>query len=124
REKLIITGTVDNFSGAVSKWTEISGGIGRRIDGSSILKCSRYIDWIGASLVKHNPGFFADFNNGGIYTCNDGAGDSCKWLIRVWNKEDMLEAVPRDGEMENDFENWLDSIEKGGDYTVYRNEID
>jgi len=124
REKLIITGTVDNFSGAVSKWTEISGGIGRRIDGSSILKCSRYIDWIGASLVKHNPGFFADFNNGGIYTCNDGAGDSCKWLIRVWNKEDMLEAVPRDGEMENDFENWLDSIEKGGDYTGYRNEID
>ncbi|AGC69135.1 ATP-dependent helicase/nuclease subunit A [Thermoclostridium stercorarium subsp. stercorarium DSM 8532] len=129
REKLIMTGCVGNIGKAVSKWAEISYGDGHKICGSNVLKCSSYADWIGAALVKKYPGFADEIKNKKIYTCgNDDddpdTGNTNKWLIRVWDKKDMLSTGMRNEENEADFQQWLDEIAEKGEYTGYRKEIE
>ncbi|NLM10207.1 MAG: helicase-exonuclease AddAB subunit AddA [Clostridiaceae bacterium] len=126
REKLIITGSVADIDKAVSKWAENSYGEGKKIFSSSVLKCSSYADWIGATLLKHNPDFLKDHKNTAyVYTpCNDKAEDSCKWLIRVWNKKDMLNSDPLVEDNENNFLCWLNDIPEETEYTEYRDEIE
>lgn len=124
REKLIITASVNNIEKAVSKWAEISYGRGNRIDSSNILKGTGYVDWIGAALVKHNPGFFACLENMGIYTRANETDDSCKWLIQVWNRNDMINKDLQDTESENDLLNWPAEITEREEHTEYRYEIE
>jgi len=126
REKLIITGAVKNIGNALAKWAENSYGPGNRIDGSSVLKCTSYADWIGASLVKHNPGLPKEAANAAyVYASgNDKDENRGKWLIRVWNKGDMLNPGSVSKDTENRFIDWLDSLTGKTEYTGFKDETD
>jgi len=123
REKLIITGSVNNIEKALSKWTELSYGEGNRIESSSVLKCSSYADWIGASLLKHYPGLLADHKTYAVVPDNDDNDDSCKWLIRVWNKKDMLSEDFSETDGESNLSGWLNDIEVQTGHAGYIEEI-
>lgn len=122
REKLIITGSVNNIGKALSKWSDISYGEGERIESSNVLKCSSYADWIGASLMKHNPGIFKDMCKGD--TENTNTDQSCRWRVYAWNKKDMLNTGVQNGNDKNEFYEWLDGIDEREYYTEFKKEIE
>lgn len=127
REKLIITGSVKNIEKTVSKWVDISYGPGKQISGSEVLKCSNYVDWIGAALLKQNPDFRIKHGNSPyIYTpagCGEKEADFSKWLIQIWNKKDMLYSHLSDETAENDVTSWLNSITEQPEHSQYWSEI-
>jgi len=123
REKLIITGVVKSIEKAVSKWTELSYGEGNRIDSSSVLKCKSYADWIGASLVKHYPELFTGRKTYTYIPKEDETDNSCRWLIRIWNKRDMLSAGLKDADTESNLTCWIDGIKEQPGHTGYFEEI-
>lgn len=96
REKLIITGTVRDIEKTIVKWKDISNGKGNSITASEVLRCSSFVDWIGATLSKVEPNIQSDSKKIYIntYTGSDyddvDAGKTHKWKVQFWNKDDML----------------------------------
>ena len=56
KEKLIITGTVNNIQKSIEKWVSSASLDYNLILPSEILKGKSYLDWIGMSLCQHNDG--------------------------------------------------------------------
>lgn len=124
REKLIITGSVKNIGKALAKWSEISYGGGNRIEPGGVLKCSSYLDWIGASLMKHNPKFRIEQKNEAyIYAPDDNTDGAHKWLVKAWNKKDMLNTGLSEEESESDLSCWLNDITEETQRGGYWNEV-
>ena len=96
KEKLIITGSVRDIEKSIAKWRDISYGEGNKITASEVLGCSSYVDWIGATLSKFEPEIQADGRTVIINTYTEcepnqeRKDETYKWLVKFWNKNDML----------------------------------
>jgi len=124
REKLIITGAVANVTQSVGKWASVAAGQETRLPHYEMLKGSNYLDWIGPALLRHKA-------------CNSlrdncGAGkefhgrlmdDPSQWSIKIWNKRDVLNGTPSQEQEENDFLQWLDSLETSEGLPEYSEEV-
>ena len=74
KEKLIITGTINNIEKTKVKWS-------REISSYEIVKAKNYLDWLGLSLYDNE----SEINK-----------DQKEWKINVLNKKDILEGIARD----------------------------
>lgn len=74
KEKLIITGTINNIEKSKVKWS-------RDISSYEIVKAKNYLDWLGLSLYDNE----SEINK-----------DQKEWKINVLNKKDILEGIARD----------------------------
>ena len=87
KEKLIITGAVNNIEKVVEKWIASAYLDKDIILPSEVLKGKSYLDWIGMALCKHNDGkVLRDVIKVSDELSKD---DRSKWKINLWNKSDL-----------------------------------
>ena len=87
REKLIITGAVDDLNKKYSNWCQ-AGQVSKndKINPSNLIKSNLgYIDWIGMALSKHPDG---DVIRGLGKDSVDIQNES-RWTIKSWTKSDV-----------------------------------
>lgn len=113
KEKLIITGAVNNLEKALTTWCKaasVNHDFG--IAPSEVLKGKSYLQWIGMALAKHRNGEkIREGHNIGISIIDNEAS---QWQVKYWTKnelainENLLEEVSEeerkyfvDGEVEN-----------------------
>ncbi|ATW23895.1 helicase-exonuclease AddAB subunit AddA [Candidatus Formimonas warabiya] len=124
REKLIITGAVNDAAKAVGRWSVSAGIQGSKLPDYEMLKGANYLDWIGPALLRHkNCTVLLDYLNTGTQFCGLPMEDGSRWRIQVWTKSDVLSSRISDVHEENEFMRWLDSLESTEEPTDYQEEI-
>ncbi|WP_040215123.1 helicase-exonuclease AddAB subunit AddA [Clostridium polynesiense] len=88
KEKLIITGSVNNLSSSAEKWCQAAASEGR-IPESQVLKGKSYLDWIAMALAKHTQGeAIRNINNS---TVNITSQDELStWNVKLWDKKQVI----------------------------------
>jgi ATP-dependent helicase/nuclease subunit A len=88
KEKLIMTGTVNNIQKSIEKWLSSASLEYNRILPSEVLKGRSYMDWIGMALCHHRDG--AILKEANVPLNEMSKNDSSKWEIKLWNKSDLV----------------------------------
>lgn len=88
KEKLIITGCVNDIEKSIEKWFNASILDKNIILPSEVLKGRSYLDWIGIALCKHNDG---NILRERIAVSNEfSKDDSSSWKINIISKNELL----------------------------------
>ncbi|MBS5984350.1 MAG: helicase-exonuclease AddAB subunit AddA [Clostridium butyricum] len=116
KEKLIITGTVNNIQKSIEKWVSSASLDYNLILPSEILKGKSYLDWIGMSLCQHNDGKIL---RGKIAVSNEiSKDDNSKWDVKLWKRSDIV-VNNEDDKLEEEKEVKLSILEEEYDKDVY-----
>lgn len=116
KEKLIITGTVNNIQKSIEKWISSASLDYNLILPSEILKGKSYLDWIGMSLCQHNDGKVLREK---IAVSNEiSKDDNSKWDIKLWKRSDIV-VNNEDDKLEEEKEVKLSILEEEYDKDVY-----
>lgn len=121
KEKLIITGSVNDRSKYAVKWKGSSGTKTEKVPEYDILKGKCYLDWICMALMRHPEGQLAEklgMEQPDIYKGNDGS----KWDIRLWNRAEVLHDTGLEGNCEEELRSEVALATSEAD-TDIRNEI-
>ena len=86
KEKLILTGMVNNLNTALEKWGRLTYTEGR-IPAYGILKSNCYLDWIVPSLLKHKD--FKEFRDDYQITDVIETPHKSTWQYKIWNANDL-----------------------------------
>ncbi|WP_024614059.1 helicase-exonuclease AddAB subunit AddA [Clostridium sp. Ade.TY] len=88
KEKLIITGSVNNIDKTVEKWVNAASIEKENIAASEVLKGKSYLDWVGMALCQHKDG---EVLREKVSAFNDIAKDDLStWDIKIWSKTDFV----------------------------------
>lgn len=124
REKLIITGAVNDAAKAVGKWSASASIRGGRLPAYEMLKGGNYLDWIGPALLSHKS--CSGLRDSGA-TGSEFRGllidDPSVWSIKIWNKSDVLGSRISEEPEESEFIRWLDSLETAEELSEFSEEI-
>lgn len=92
KEKLIITGAVNDPLKSAAKWRGSSRAKSQKVPEFDILKGKCYMDWICMALMRHPEGKLAEklgVEQKDFYEGND----SDRWDIRLWDREEVLKDI-------------------------------
>lgn len=124
KEKLIITGSVNNIEKAVSKWVGFANVEDAKLSGFDMLRGRNYLDWIGPALLRHrNCEDLRSFEGSGENHVGFMLDDQSTWEVRKWNKNDILTEKIEAKLDEKEFMKWLDQFEINSTYSEYSEEI-
>ncbi|NLI90255.1 MAG: helicase-exonuclease AddAB subunit AddA [Epulopiscium sp.] len=124
KEKLIITGSVDNFEKSVKSWGQNLKRDRKEIGAYATMDVRCYLDWIGMAFLSHPDAkeirdLIPDGNEG--YIVND---EKSKWAFKLWDKSNLpspIELEKSDIEKKKDeILNWDKDIVHG----KYKEEIE
>lgn len=97
KEKLIITGAVNNLEKSASKWSSEVGSQEEKVSENIILKGRNYLDWICPPVMKHKDGEVlrnqVDMELGDLNL----ARDSSRWKVLLWKRDEIVkdkECIP------------------------------
>lgn len=89
KEKLIITGSVDNLEKASGRWCSSASEDMEKVPSSEVAKGNSYLDWIAMALAKHKDGGAirkeANANIG--TTIYD---ELSTWKVQLWRKNQII----------------------------------
>ena len=114
KEKLIITGAINNIQRSIEKWMSSASLDHNIILPSEVLKGRSYLDWLGMALCQHNDGIKLRESIG---VSNEiSRDDDSKWEINLWNKINLinkldLEDINTDEKYESKI-TYVDSMDK------------
>lgn len=119
REKLIITGSVNDASKAIKKWISITSTDNNKLPDYEILKGRNYLDWICPSVLRHkNCDGLRRIAPIGCEVSGSLIDDPSIWHIELWNKDDVLENKEEDKNQDREFINWLENIASNNDSSL------
>lgn len=121
KEKLIITGSVNNIEKCIEKWKNAAQSGKKNLPENFIIESRTYLDWICASLMKHQAG----------ETLLKAIGDdthimskeASKWDILIWNKENIINENVIHENDDTDIIKELESINQSTGKTEYHDEV-
>jgi len=112
REKLIITGTVNDISKELEKWARPARTKVGKLPAYYVLKGRNFLDWIGPALLRHKDGgVLRDMAGPGAGFDEHLDEDPSEWDIRIWNKSDLLNGDKAENRQGTDFLKWLESLD-------------
>lgn len=130
REKLIITGAVADTSKAASKWAADIESYNEKLSEDVILKGKTYLDWIGASIIRHEAGKDLRDLVEVPFERIEFIKDESKWKIHLLKREEILKASSdlnyKDAEEEEKFQKFnlkLKEIKTSDHESEYYDEI-
>ncbi|MGE5677928.1 MAG: helicase-exonuclease AddAB subunit AddA, partial [Pseudomonadota bacterium] len=88
KEKLIITGTVSDPASKAARWRGSTENA-VKVPEYDILKGKSYMDWICSALMRHPSGQLAEALGSEPYIGSQ-PGDSSKWAVRLWERDEVL----------------------------------
>ncbi|MHB1392763.1 MAG: helicase-exonuclease AddAB subunit AddA [Clostridia bacterium] len=92
KEKLIITGIVNDPVKSAAKWKSSSGAKSQKVPVFDILKGKCYMDWICTALMRHPSGQLAEKLGLEQQDLYEGI-DSDQWDIRLWDRDEVLRDI-------------------------------
>jgi ATP-dependent helicase/nuclease subunit A len=98
KEKLIITGMVNDIEKSSEKWCEAAIFDGYKIPDYVVMNAKNYLDWICSSVAKHMNGKVLKEYAGIGHSIEEETNDKSLWSIKVWNKEDFKSILSEDTE--------------------------
>lgn len=125
KEKLIITGSVNNLEKSVLKWADCADIEGEKLSSFEMQRGRNYLDWMGPALLRHK-------------NCEDlraisGMGkdherflidDPSIWDIKRWNRNDILTEKVEAKRDEQEFMLWLKLLDVKNTYSEFSDEIE
>ena len=87
KEKLILTGSVNNFEKAAEKWNSSASMGDEKIPAAELIKKRSFLDWIGIALCRHKDG---DMLRGSNEVSKIIDGDKSNWNIKMWIKSQLV----------------------------------
>lgn len=82
KEKLIITGTVNDAVKSAARWKSSSGEKSQKVPEFDVLRGKSFLDWICMALMRHPSGQPAE-----KLEAVEG------WHIKLWNREEVLRKI-------------------------------
>ncbi len=119
REKLIITGTVQDSAKALSKWSACANTQALKLPAYEMLKAGRYLDWLGPALLRHKAAL--PWQESGEFGAAAGRlqfEDPSVWSIRLWQRSEVQNTTTAGEQDGGEFSCWLDTLEKETKYPV------
>ena len=99
REKLIITGLINNVDKTVENWLNLSEEK-NKVPEYAVMSGKTYLDWIGPAVIKHKDAVsFREELKMASELCNI-VDDKSKWKIELWNKKELLKEKVEENEIE------------------------
>ena len=89
KEKLIVTGRVDDITKTKEKWADCAARGGKTLPPYEMLKSNNYLDWIGPAVI-----------------------DSSFWQVKSWTQKGLETVNPESREENDRFIQWLDDLSK------------
>ena len=113
REKLIITGSVNDVSKAVAGWMSMAGSPGERFPAYEMLKAKNYLDWICPALLRHKGcGELRQSASMGAEYKGLLLDDPSRWSVKRWDKTDVTMGKLSEESGESEFISWLEGLAK------------
>ncbi|MFL0194721.1 helicase-exonuclease AddAB subunit AddA [Clostridium sp. WILCCON 0269] len=106
KEKLIITGMIDNIERTFQRWCEIASCEGDKLPEYSLINAKNFLDWIGPSVARHHCGGLIREVCNCENTSNWIMEDNSKWKVFLYSKDDFKNTFG-----ENINEDIIDQIE-------------
>lgn len=99
KEKLIITGSVNNIQKSIEKWYSSASLDKKAILPAEVLKGKSYLDWIGMALCQHNDGKILRE----AIAMNDeiSKDDSSKWEVNIYTRAELINRDDTEEEEDN-----------------------
>ncbi|MEQ8196761.1 MAG: helicase-exonuclease AddAB subunit AddA [Clostridiaceae bacterium] len=99
KEKLIITGSVNNFHRNIEKWSSSASISEGGIPPYELIKMRSFLDWIATAICRHRDGAVL---RGSEYQTEGIIDDDSRWDIKLWKRSDFSEneAVPDEDTIE------------------------
>ncbi|MCM8709677.1 helicase-exonuclease AddAB subunit AddA [Clostridium sp. SYSU_GA19001] len=129
REKLIITGMINNIEKTCSKWWDSLDKESEKIPEHAALNSKSYLDWIVLSMLKHKDGeVLRNFAEVEEFDTGKLSHDCSKWKIKLWYKNDVI-GDKQDDNMEEASEKevtceYLEKIKDEKPVSKYKEEIE
>ena len=119
REKLIITGTVNDAEKSLKKWSLAAGSKGDKIPDYEVIKGRTFLDWICPAVFRHKSS--DDLRT--LYQVSDFNGaliddESC-WNVRLYNSNDI--GINKEEEQVQDFD-FMNLIDENKEIVVEERE--
>lgn len=99
REKLIITGLINNMDKTVEDWLNLSEDK-NKVPEYAVMSGKTYLDWIGPALIKHKDAVSFREELKMTSELSNIVDDKSKWKIELWNKRELLKEKVEEDEVE------------------------
>lgn len=128
KEKLIITGMINDVEKTVKKWWDSLEKDKVKIPEYAALNSKSYLDWIGLALLKHKQGDrIRELAGADSYNLGVLSEDESQWEIKLWNRNDVVAQLDED-QVEEQSENLsFEKIQKEAEEqeaSLYKDEIE
>lgn len=120
KEKLIITGTVDNVENTFQRWCEAAYCKGDKLPEYSLANSRNFLDWIGPSVARHPCGELIREKSSIKYDLTSIKEDDSKWKVFVHSREDFKNTKKEN--MDEDIIGQIKSLELDNK-EIYKNEV-
>jgi ATP-dependent helicase/nuclease subunit A len=107
KEKLIITGSVRNLSKSAAGWASCLESKDEKLPEYEMLKARNYLGWIGPAVMRHKDCRLLR-ELAGVESVTGLMKDPSKWVVRVFNKNEILTEKQQ---AEKDKKNLVDKLE-------------
>ncbi|GAA0177654.1 helicase-exonuclease AddAB subunit AddA [Clostridium sediminicola] len=90
KEKLIMSGVVNDIDKKVQKWELAAEADGEKLSEYDMVNAKTYLDWVIPSILRHKDRqlFCEDLEIG--MTSRNLIEDKSKWEIKLWDKNDII----------------------------------
>lgn len=129
KEKLIITGSVNDLTKATLKWSSEVGSDEEKVSENIILQGRNYLDWICPPVMNHKDGEVLRNQAGIEYGNLKLLQDDSRWKVSLWKrdeivqKEEGIQNAIEDIDVQDKLENILLDVESKPPRTEYYEEI-
>jgi ATP-dependent helicase/nuclease subunit A len=123
KEKLIITGTVNNIENSLSSWSESLYNNDWHIPGYMVTNGRTYLDWICPAVIRHKScGSILRKKYGNIEDMNL-IEDELNWNINIISKKNIIEKTAASVQSVSEFIEELKSVDEDKFKTNFQKEI-
>lgn len=123
KEKLIITGSINNIENTAEKWYGAAAQKGDKVSEYAIGNAKSYLDWIGPAVVRHICGKKLREIIGKEDVSEFVIDDKSRWNVVIWNKESFIKKINVDDEEEQDIIKDIESANLSNEKSKYNEEI-
>ncbi len=130
KEKLIITGAVNDLTKATVKWASEVGSDEEKVPENVILNGKNYLDWICPPVMKHKDGEVLRKQTNMELDYFSQVQDNSRWKVLLWKRDEIvkngegIEKIIENNEGQDKLEDILFEIESKLPRTEYYKEID